>query len=96
MAESVPTMRWADRAECAKPHRDPNWWITSDQEKGRPTSREAFIKRQAIAICKEECPVREDCLEYAIEENIKTDIWGGMTHLNRARHRRRLRGTNNR
>ena len=32
------------------------------------------------------CPVREQCLEYALEHNIKFGVWGGLSE----RERRRL------
>lgn len=32
----------------------------------------------AAAICLD-CPVRSDCLAYALQNNIDTDVWGGLT-----------------
>ena len=55
-----------------------------------PTDEDAD---QAKAICAE-CPVREPCLEHAIELREKNGVWGGATERERLRiirRRRRLR-----
>lgn len=44
----------------------------------------------ARAIC-EGCPVRTDCLNYAIAHNITDGVWGGMTAVQRKRYRHDLR-----
>ena len=41
------------------------------------------------AICRDECPVREACLAYAIEARENHGIWGGTSPDERARVRRR-------
>jgi WhiB family redox-sensing transcriptional regulator len=38
--------------------------------------------RAALAICNV-CPVREDCLEHALETNERFGVWGGMTEKER-------------
>lgn len=38
----------------------------------------------ALAICAS-CPVRLDCLEYAIEADIRFGVWGGITDKQRRR-----------
>lgn len=45
--------------------------------------------RRAKAICAD-CPVREACLEYGIDE--AEGIWGGTTHEERRRIRARRNG----
>jgi WhiB family redox-sensing transcriptional regulator len=42
--------------------------------------------REAKRICGE-CPVRAECLEYALEEDERFGIWGGMSE----RERRKLK-----
>ncbi|MFP5299420.1 MAG: WhiB family transcriptional regulator [Actinomycetota bacterium] len=43
--------------------------------------------RQAKSICGD-CPVRSQCLAYAMEAPVDHGIWGGMTERERRRHRR--------
>ena len=45
---------------------------------------------EAKAICAE-CPVREPCLEHAIEHREKNGVWGGATERERLRIIRRRR-----
>jgi WhiB family transcriptional regulator, redox-sensing transcriptional regulator len=46
---------------------------------------------EAQAICGA-CPVRVDCLEYAIAEDIHDGVWGGVTERKRQRMRARYHG----
>lgn len=43
--------------------------------------------REAKAVCRA-CVVREDCLEYALQNGEKFGIWGGMSERERRRIRR--------
>lgn len=47
--------------------------------------RGAAQSRRAIKICAN-CDVRDECLQYSIENDVEFGIWGGMTE----RQRRRL------
>jgi WhiB family redox-sensing transcriptional regulator len=45
--------------------------------------------RRARAICVS-CPVREECLNYALEHGIQHGVWGGTSERERRRMRREL------
>lgn len=61
---------WMDYAVCREI--GGNEWFP---EKG-------FTSRHAKRMC-QQCPVREVCLEYSIEENIVNGVWGGLGELER-------------
>lgn len=56
---------------CAE---DPDLWFSLDTSK----------KRQAIRIC-ERCPLRDACLQLAIDNQEEWGVWGGSTAQERAR-----------
>lgn len=74
--ESAPVAdeKWQDRALCAQT--DPEAFFP---EKGGST-------REAKKIC-QRCPVRAECLEYALAHDERFGIWGGLSE----RERRRLK-----
>lgn len=69
---------WFDRAACAG--LDTDWFFP---DRGEST-------RQCKAICRR-CPVRVECLQFALEANELMGIWGGMAGRQRIRLRRQLR-----
>ena len=60
------TLEWQDAALCAQV--DPNEWFP---EKGKST-------RQAKQVCRG-CPVRAECLDYALEHGELYGVWGGLS-----------------
>lgn len=68
---------WMDDGNCAKPvFKTVDFFLEGRWPKGsRP-----YIKARdrAKAVCRS-CPVRETCLQYALEEGIRDGIWGGRT-----------------
>ena len=67
---------WQDRALCAQT--DPEAFFP---EKGGST-------REAKGVC-EACEVRQECLEYALANDERFGIWGGLSE----RERRKLKKT---
>lgn len=63
-------MSWQDKAACKG--KEPDLWFPD----GNASTREAK------AVCAE-CPVRVECLAYAIETRTDTGIWGGLTEAER-------------
>ncbi len=66
---------WKARAACRG--MDPEWFF--------PERGDHDTLRSVIAVCTE-CPVRIDCLDYALAANEKAGVWGGTT----GRQRRRM------
>jgi hypothetical protein len=58
---------WQDRALCAMSD-SPNDWFP---ENGRPPAR---VRRTCAA-----CPVRAECLRFAVENGERQGIWGGLS-----------------
>src|SRR6478752_1106664 len=71
----APNRDWADLGRCATA--DPELFFP-------PPGTDSTIAR---AICRT-CPVRRQCLEYAIVTGQRHGIWGGMTESQRRRLRR--------
>ncbi|HEU0257569.1 MAG TPA: WhiB family transcriptional regulator [Microbacteriaceae bacterium] len=72
--ETEDPLAWQADALCAQT--DPEIFFP---EKGGST-------REAKKIC-EQCPVRQQCLQYALQNDERFGIWGGLSE----RERRRLR-----
>lgn len=75
---SLPDLRWMARARCRG----------TDPEIFHPV--EEADAGEAKEICAA-CPVREACLEFAIEMREKDGVWGGLTADERRRLIRRRR-----
>ncbi len=74
---------WQDEANCLGV--DPDLFFP---ERGAST-------REAKEVCRG-CVVKDDCLEYALENGEKFGIWGGLSERERRRLRRqRAQGTRN-
>ncbi len=55
-----------------------------------PCGEDEALAQAAKAVCAV-CPVREECLQYALATNQSEGVWGGMSAGDRRRLRRRLR-----
>ena len=69
------TPAWMSDASCAEIGGEPFF-----EEVGASS-------RQAIAICRA-CPVREQCLQYALDNQEAWGLWGGLLPHQRRRLRR--------
>lgn len=72
---------WREQALCAQT--DPEAFFP---DKGGSTKK---AKKTCMA-----CPVRRQCLEYALEHDIRFGVWGGLSDIERRKLKRstRLRG----
>ena len=72
---------WRDHAACR--HEDPDLFFPIG------TTGPALVQTQrAKAVC-EGCPVREQCLDWALGSGQSIGVWGGTTEVERRRLRRR-------
>jgi WhiB family transcriptional regulator, redox-sensing transcriptional regulator len=76
-------MSWQDRAACAG--MKAQLFFGPDGERG-PDREIREAKAKAICVL---CPVRAQCLDYALGNSIRYGIWGGLNKEERARERRR-------
>jgi WhiB family redox-sensing transcriptional regulator len=68
---------WRARAACRRPGVDPELFFPVKGASARPAKR----------VC-QRCPVRAECLEFALATRQEHGVWGGLSE----RERRRLRG----
>ncbi|WP_329213424.1 WhiB family transcriptional regulator [Streptomyces sp. NBC_01485] len=74
---------WRQHAACR--HQDPDLFFPIG------TSGPALLQtEQAKAVCRR-CPVREPCLEWAMETDQTLGVWGGTSEAERRALRRRIR-----
>lgn len=71
-------VRWREDAACRGVDTDVFFPVT--EEEAGP----------AKTVCAS-CPVREECLEFALQTRQEDGVWGGLTETERRRLRRRLR-----
>ncbi|ROT29683.1 WhiB family transcriptional regulator [Micromonospora sp. HM5-17] len=66
---------WRHRAAC----RD------TDPELFFPISDTSSVADAAIRICRTACPVRQECLTWALNNGEQHGVWGGLTEGQRRR-----------
>ena len=71
-------MPWIAQAECAG----------ADPETFYPGRGESTLKAKAVC---NGCPVRTDCLDWALKNNEREGVWGGTSERERKAMRRTLR-----
>jgi len=68
--DAIP-QEWMKEAACTDPSIDPDWFFPD-------TEHNIDLPTQiALKMCKE-CPVRINCLQYAIDHWPMYGIWGGL------------------
>jgi WhiB family redox-sensing transcriptional regulator len=75
-----PEERWREEAACSG----------SDNGFFFPVGEDESAVAPAKAICAV-CPVKDECLQYALATNQTEGVWGGLSGPERRRLRRRLR-----
>ncbi len=83
MAE-IEQLEWQEEALCREYNVDLFFGGDAAESEMERQAREAHAK----AVC-QRCPVKEPCLEFAMETSQKYGIWGGMTDKERASLKRR-------
>lgn len=83
---AAPTYpNWQSSGSC-RDHDDPETWF--------PIGENAAAQAQAseaVAVCWQ-CPVRAECLQFALDTRQDVGVWGGLTEQERrALHKRRIR-----
>ena len=80
-------MHWQSRAVCGGARAWPFFGPDGETEPER-----RIREGQAKAVCAA-CPVRGECLDYALEHHVRLGIWGGLNQHERFTERlRRARG----
>lgn len=78
---------WSDRAACRdaveRGDADPEDWFASEA-----TAVGAAAVERAVEVCWDECPVRAECLEWALAEGEGSGVWGGVPESKRRSIRR--------
>lgn len=73
----VLTADWREQAACRNPEVDKRLFFSDSNVE----------KNQAIEVC-DTCPVKQECLDYALERPKEIGVWGGTTERQRMRLRR--------
>jgi WhiB family transcriptional regulator, redox-sensing transcriptional regulator len=80
---SPPSWGWQDEAAC----RDQDIIMFFGPDGERQPERD-LREARSKALCAD-CPVRVDCLNYALSRPEKYGVWGGLSEEERAAERRR-------
>lgn len=73
-ALDVVQQEWMKSAACTDPSIDPDWFFPESEHV------KDLICKLALKICTE-CPVRMECLQFAVDEWPVQGIWGGFRNV---------------
>lgn len=62
---------WMKEGACTDPSVDPEWWFPVNQH------RKEYTTQVALQICNS-CPVKAECMVYALDNWPMDGIWGGL------------------
>lgn len=71
-SSEMTNVSWQDQANCRGV--DPDIFF--------PLPKDVPAERTAKAVCAA-CPVRSECLDYALDHRMDSGIWGGLTEKER-------------
>jgi WhiB family transcriptional regulator, redox-sensing transcriptional regulator len=87
LATEIDALRWQEAGACRDADLRLFFSPDGDEESGvEPAAERRRRLRKAIRIC-EQCPVRQVCRRYALENGEKFGVWGGLTETERRRIR---------
>lgn len=69
---------WYDRAACARSTLQGVTFFSDGKRGGGATPEMIRERKIALSFCAV-CPVRQECLDFALETNQEHGIWGGLT-----------------
>ncbi len=73
-AFDVQVETWMKQAACTDPSIDPDWFFPE------VTNEKSLEQKLALVIC-ENCPVKIECLAYAMKNWPVYGIWGGLKNI---------------
>lgn len=79
-------------AGCNSPEYNAVWWDGKSEDDLRDRKERDWDSLIAKAICRDVCPVRAECLGWAVKENQTLGIWGGLEPAERKTISRRTSG----
>lgn len=84
MTLALQLPEWQERGRCKTDRSvDPRIFFPEGDE----ATAQSFAAKRVCA----KCPVRELCLQYALDENIKYGVWGGTSYNDRRKIKRQIR-----
>jgi WhiB family redox-sensing transcriptional regulator len=81
------SLDWMERGACVGADQDK--WFVEEHSRGRYARRMSPDTIEAKRICNEECEVRDECREYALDTNQPYGVWGGLDEAERYEIKRR-------
>lgn len=75
------SLDWKERGACVGA--DEDLWFPPVRRKDRRRMEETPQVREAKRICNEDCPVRDECRDYALDRPEPIGVWGGLDEYER-------------